>query len=201
MNRGDPDFDGLIRDAQGGDTRAADQLWGLVRARLVGRGDRAMEASDLAQESLLYTAGHFERFRGATGPELMAWVEGIRGHLAIDARRRQAAQKRGGGRATVSLDEATSDWPLPAHSVPADDTAPPERAMRAERFAAAIGQLPEDQRQVVHLYYLEDRTLDAIAAELHLEAGAVALLLDAGVKGLRGLIRRDGEESSDGRPS
>src|SRR5438105_2736657 len=80
--------------ARGGHRGATDRLWTIVRTRLVRWDDRAMDASDLAQETLLYASRTFDRFRGATEVELMAWLRGIHRHLAVDARRHDGARKR-----------------------------------------------------------------------------------------------------------
>ena len=57
------------------------------------------------------------------------------------------------------------------------------------RLAAAVGQLPEPQREVVVQRHLEGRSLADIAGHIGRSEAAVVGLLQCGLKSLRGILR------------
>ena len=48
-----------------------------------------------------------------------------------------------------------------------------EQKQNAERIRAALASLPEEQRQVLHMSFFDDKTHNEIAAELNLPLGTV----------------------------
>jgi len=69
---------------------------------------------------------------------------------------------------------------------PADD--PDEQIFRRE-LAVALGELPEDQRAVVHLKLWEELTFDTIATVLDIPANTAASRYRYGLDKLRGRLR------------
>ena len=85
------------------------------------------------------------------------------------------------GQSSVRL----ADW------LAADDTSPSERAARNERYerlAAALIELPDDQRVAVEMRYLQGLKVGDIATALARSEGAVSGLLHRAVTALRGVL-------------
>jgi RNA polymerase sigma-70 factor (ECF subfamily) len=74
----------------------------------------------------------------------------------------------------------------------ADDSSPSQKAEWNEqltRLAAALGELPEPQREVVVQRHLEGRSLAGIAQSIGRSEAAVVGLLQRGLKALRGRLK------------
>jgi len=117
-------------------------------------------------------------------PEVMKGVRDERGFLlrmahrmALDGfRRREARDRNHAVLAATGMDlfAATPD--------------PDESAFRRE-LALALGQLPVDQRAVVHLKLWEGLTFDAIASALEIPANTAASRYRYGIDKLQALLR------------
>jgi RNA polymerase sigma factor (sigma-70 family) len=152
----------LVHEARAGDTRAFSRLLVRHQARavLVARrmlGD-AHEAEDVAQEAALSAyldLGRLER------PERFgAWLCGIAVNLAkmrLRRRRREASPTAADGAMEV---EPTGQLRL-------------EAAEQLSRVHSAVALLPQGQRELVLLYYLDGLSSQEIAALLGRSPGAV----------------------------
>jgi len=77
----------------------------------------------------------------------------------------------------------------------ADQSSPSRHVEREEdlsRLAAALAQLPDDQRTAVELHHLQGLPLAEVAAQLERTKGATAALLFRGLKKLRQLLEDRG---------
>ena len=85
-------------------------------------------------------------------------------------------------------------------SLTADLTSPSERAVRGEelrRLAHALAELPDDQRRVVELRYLNGLTVADVAEQIGRTRPAAVGLLFRGLKRLRELLREPGESGHE----
>ena len=114
-------------------------------------GDRAA-AEDAAQEAFLRIWKSLARYRGESA--LGTWIYSIARNACLTAISRRSA------RATLPLEEATAKAA----------SSPPQPAWDALGF---VVQLPEKQRQVVMLYYMEERSYEEVARLLDLPIGTV----------------------------
>jgi RNA polymerase sigma-70 factor (ECF subfamily) len=194
----DGEIDRLISRAQAGDQDALSQLCACYRPFLqtiaalkLGRAiERRVDASDVVQETEIEMVRGIRTFRGKTEPELSAWLKQmLRRNIADKVRDNRAAIRD--LRREHYLDgqgaSASVTWVQPAGR----DATPSQFVMNGEaalRFAAALESLPEDQRVVVRMRYMEDMKLVEIAAALGKTPGAVAGLLRRGQKALRDKI-------------
>jgi RNA polymerase sigma-70 factor (ECF subfamily) len=153
---------------------------------------RRFDSSDLVQETLLKATQNLEQFQGGTEAELVKWLQEIMQNALADALRRARAQKRDVAReealAVVVNDSSArlQNW------LAAPDSSPSQRAEREEqllRVAAALAQLPEDQRDVVILRDSLDTPIRTIAEQLGRTEKAVAGLLLRGRRKLRDLLQ------------
>ena len=129
-------------------------------------GDRAA-ADDLVQDTLERAWSRLHQWRA--GSDLRAWLFGIMHNLRIDQLRRPR---------------------LPVHSIDEDDFDVPTRATQNDGLElrdveSALGQLPDEQREVLLLVALEEMSYADIAATLGIPAGTVMSRLSRGRERLR----------------
>jgi RNA polymerase sigma-70 factor (ECF subfamily) len=186
----------LIRQARTGDQAALGLLLQAHRAHLRqlaehGLPDRLksrVDASDVVQQTCLSVFRQIAGFQGSDPEQFAAWVQLIHERNIQNAVRDQLrTRKRGDG----------LEQQIAGHDVNALDQATPSRnAMRQEEAAQlskALGRLPDDEREVLRLRYLEGQTLDQVGKELGLTKDAVVWLMQKGMKRLRQWLPRDGD--------
>jgi RNA polymerase sigma-70 factor, ECF subfamily len=142
------------------------------------------DSSDLVGETLLKACAELPGFRGNTEAQLVAWLQEILAHCAIDQARRERAGKR-----AVALERSLqaaageSSARLEAF-LKARGPSPSEEAQQREqllRLAAAIEQLPEPERDALILRKLMNLPVATIAEQLGRTKKAVAGLLERGL--------------------
>ncbi len=139
------------------------------------------EARDILQDVFVKVAARPALLDGVA--EVRSWLFRTGHRQAMDASRRRATQGRAVERAAQSVDLFA-----PAHDPDAD-------AFRAA-VAKAMGELPEEQRAVVHLKIWEDLTLAEIADILGIPANTAASRYRYGIDKLEGLLRPLHDERS-----
>jgi RNA polymerase sigma factor (sigma-70 family) len=148
-----------------------------VKAYLRRLGAEDAAAEDLTQEVMLSIwrrAHQFDRSRAA----LSTWVYTIARNKRIDALRRER-------RPDFDLEDPAL--------VPDDDTAPRgDRHTEAEQSRRhvmhAVAQLPEEQAQLLRIFYFEEKPHSQIAEELGLPLGTVKSRLRLALAKLRVLL-------------
>jgi RNA polymerase sigma-70 factor, ECF subfamily len=111
----------------------------------------AAAAEDLRQETLLAAVSCIADYRGEV--PVFAWLRGIARHKASDTRRRQ--------RRHVALDEAGD--------ARAAEASPEAGAISTERNAQVVDtlwSLPEDYRTALLARYMEEESVESVAARL-----------------------------------
>ncbi len=123
----------------------------LARMNLGQALQGKLDASDVVQQTLLEAHRKREQFRGQDEAELAAWLRQMLVFAIADARREFQTAKRDLARErSLARDLEGSSGQLEA--LAAQQSSPSQRAVRHEnmlRLAAALLQLPEDQRQAV----------------------------------------------------
>lgn len=83
--------------------------------------------------------------------------------------------------------------PIPVENIPDLDTARPdvqvENAQFMEALVAAIEELPEREKLVISLYYVEEMTLREIGEVIGVSESRVSQMLSATAKNLRGILK------------
>lgn len=156
----------LVDAANAGDPAAFDALYLRYRdrvARLAGRlvGDEA-DAADVAQEAFLYLLKKFPGFQ--LRASLMTFLYPAVKHLAVAARKRRPAG-----------DPAAALAAQPAR----------ESVGRGEDLRVLVEHLPEGQREVLLLRFVDDFSLEEIAVALGVPLGTVKSRLHHAVATLR----------------
>jgi RNA polymerase sigma-70 factor (ECF subfamily) len=178
------DDDELVRSCLDGHREAFDALVanhhrGIYNViyRILGNAE---DASDLTQETFLRAYTRLETFQ--LGRPFAAWVRRIATNLCIDHLRRR-------GTPDVSLDERLEFGAQHADATPG---ASPEEALEmledSRRVLAAVQELPERQRAVLVLRYIEGLKIDEISRTLKLPTGTVKTMLFRGRRAVREMV-------------
>ena len=133
------------------------------------------DTRDLLQELFVSLARHPERLDGVREPR--AFLFRSAHNLALDHLRSRASRSR----AHEAAGQARADiFNLPAN---------PDDAAHAEALSAALGELPADQRAVVHLKLWEGMTFESIGRTLEISPNTAASRYRYGLEKLRSLLR------------
>jgi RNA polymerase sigma-70 factor, ECF subfamily len=158
----------LLREAEGANPEALNQLLSLLRPVLRANVTRLLPASvrakhgssDLVQEALWVACGSLPRFRGSTEAELLGWLQGIAKKLRHRTFKFYSRDKRNVRREEVLPEEipVVSRGNTPIEAAIAEET-----RLASER---ALLLLPEEMRWVIALR--QDRLpYDEIAARIN----------------------------------
>lgn len=121
------------------------------------RGQGVADPEDVLGEVFLNVARSLPNFSGDE-EHLRRWVFTLAHHKIIDERRRRARRPQ-------IVDTEVPEVPAPARPEPAD----PE-------LVAALGQLTEDQREVILLRFIADLSIEEVASLTNRSSGAVRSL-------------------------
>jgi RNA polymerase sigma factor (sigma-70 family) len=197
--RGSRDAD-LLRRMSAGDPTAVEELYDRFRRPAFALARRILAEDSLAEDVLQEVflgvwrdPGAYDTGRGSFASWLMAMVH----HKAVDAVRREESQRR---RQTLAGDELVRQMPTSTRDVEEDAAARAE----ATRVRAALGELPQAQREALTLAYYGGYTQREVAALTGAPLGTVKTRMLTGMRrlkeGLGGAARADalGPEPVDG---
>jgi RNA polymerase sigma-70 factor (ECF subfamily) len=161
----------------------------LARLQMDPRLRSQLDPSDVVQETLLRAHAALDQFRGQTDAEMAAWLRRILANTLQDAvRRLNREQERVGRPLEVALEESSARleaWLADAQPSPGQQAVRNEQLLR---LAAALEQLPDDQREAVILRHLQEFSLPEIMRIMNRSRAAVAGLLFRGLRALRELL-------------
>jgi RNA polymerase sigma-70 factor, ECF subfamily len=127
-------------------------------------GDRA-QAEDAAQESFLRIWKSIDRYRGDAA--LGTWIFSITRNVCLTSISRRHP--------SAPIEEA--------------ERATPDAPDRQRDIVRMVGQLPDNYRQVVMLFYMEDRSYDEVARLLDMPVGTVKTYLHRARQQLATMIK------------
>ena len=130
-------------------------------------------ADDLVQDTLERAWQRMSQWQA--GSNLAAWLLGIMHNLRVDGLRRRELPL------TSLHDQYESTIDLPTRATQTD-------ALEVNDLAAALGKLPEEQREVLLLVALEDMSYAEIASTLGIPQGTVMSRLSRGRERLRQIM-------------
>jgi RNA polymerase sigma-70 factor (ECF subfamily) len=183
--------DALLAAAQQGDSEQLGELLQLYRnyltilatTQLDARLRRRVSPSDLVQETMLGAHRDFAQFRGATEPELLAWLRQILVNSLHHAYEMHIRAVRRDVRREVFLDDARDAMNRSAvhlARVLADRGPSPSAPLHAEERAVAIAnqlaKLRPDYRDVIVLRNLQGLSFQEVAERMSKRPGAVRML-------------------------
>jgi RNA polymerase sigma-70 factor, ECF subfamily len=181
----------LLNHAKHGDAQQLGQLLQLYRnylvilasAQLDARLRRRVSPSDLVQEAMLGAYRDFEKFRGVTERELLAWLRQILIHCLHHAYELHLQAGRRDLRREVPLDDVGASLDRSAlllSEVLVDrgdsPSAPARQRERAVAVADMLAQLRPDYRDVIVLRNLQGLSFEEVAERMQRKAGAVRML-------------------------
>lgn len=174
----------------------------LARLHLTPQLRGKLDASDVVQQTVLQAHAKQDQFRGRTEEEWVGWLRAILANVMTGALRVYGAAARDVGR-EWSLDagvEASASrveqW------LAAEQSSPSQRASRHEQLihlAAALAELPDDQREAVELHHLKGHTVAEVGDLMGRTRPAAMGLIFRGLKRLRELLDAEGDGDGDRR--
>lgn len=172
------DPESLLHEAQAGDGPSLGQLLELYRRYLallarVQIGQRLqgkVDASDVVQETFLEAHRNFARFRGTNEAQLVHWLRQILATKLANLFRRYLGTQGRDVRLEREI-EANFDRSscILDRGLVAPQSSPSQQAVRREQavlLADALGQLPDDYREVIVLRHLEGLTFPEVARRM-----------------------------------
>ncbi len=177
----------FLENLKAGDPAAFDQLVNKYSADIYGLLVRLTEdleeAKDLTQETFLRALRNVKNFRGEA--DIKTWLF----RIAInESRNRRRWWKRRRRDVTVSL-EAESETLGLSERIPSPSSENPETAAinheRGQALHRALGELPQNFREVVILRDIEGLTYEEIAAALKTNVGTIKSRIARGRDELR----------------
>ncbi len=185
----------LLRTARTGDAATLGDLLELYRRYLsllarvqIGRHLQGkVDASDIVQETFLEAHRNFPRFRGSSEGELVRWLRQILATRLADLLRRYLGAQGRDVRLEREIEDAFDrSSALLDRGLVAPHSSPSQQAARREQavlLADALGELPDDYREVLVLRHLEGLTFPEVAARMGRSLDSVEKLW------MRGLVR------------
>ena len=198
-----PETQELLDQAKQGNTRAADQLLAQhrepVRRMIDLRLDPAIaarvDASDVVQEVLLEASRRLDKYLADPSMPFHLWLRHIAKDHIIDAHRRhRQAQRRGVDREQPLVPAGLKDHSsieLAAQFIDQELT-PASAAMQQElqrRLHVAIGELDDDDREIVLMRHFEQLSNQEVAELLGLTEAAASMRHLRALRKLRELLK------------
>ena len=161
----------------------------LARLHLDEKLRGKVDPSDIVQQTMLKALAGWENFRGKEDGQRLAWLRQILANTLANVRRDLHRGKRAVGKEVrlAALDRSS----LRLSDLAGPVTSPSQRAVKAEmvlKLAAALEELPADQREAVARHYLLGETLAEVAKRLERSPAAAAGLVQRGLRKLRELL-------------
>jgi RNA polymerase sigma-70 factor (ECF subfamily) len=182
---------------------SAEQLRPRIDAEIPADLRPLIAVDDVIQEVCVEVIRNLDSFEWRGPESFQSWLSEVARTCLLDMVRTYRRKKRGGNRARLQI-----SWIDVADYVMGDpDGRPPmptaSRIVQTKEVIhavqAAVSQLPENERRAMRLYYLDQESTEAIAAELNITPGAVRALLQRGRQRLRDLLGSSSTWLSHGR--
>jgi RNA polymerase sigma-70 factor (ECF subfamily) len=170
------DAERLCEEAKAGDMAAASELIALFSERIFSYFRRLCgnesDAQDLTQKTFVKVWSSLGSFQGRSS--FSTWIHGIAHNVYVDWRRRRSV-----------VEYQTDEW---WETCVAEGPSPFEDAAEREaahQLYAAVEQLDEDAKEVVHLHYYQGLSLKETAEVLNIATSTVKYRLREALNDLR----------------
>lgn len=164
------------------------QLLMFARMKIRPHLQARIDLSGIVQQTMIEAHRSAISLQAEDSRVLNGWLRKLLSRNLIDALRWHFAIKRDvrRERPMATVGEGSSQRPL--DTLAADQSSPSRRLILGESFddvCRALSDLPEDQRLVLELHYLEGLSLQQLSLRLDRSPGAIAGLLARGMRTLR----------------
>ena len=146
-----------------------------VKSFMMRKGASAEQAEDLVQETMISVWSKAALYAPERG-SVATWVFTIARNLRIDRLRREK----------ISLFTDLEDYDAESDEAQPDDAL--SRLQEDSHVARALAQIPEEQRELLILSYVEDLPQSEIAARLQIPLGTVKSRMRLAYRRLRTLL-------------
>jgi RNA polymerase sigma factor (sigma-70 family) len=191
----------LCREAAAGESLALERLLWLHHARLSeyaqrkvsGAAPNRLDPDDVLQEAYLDIFRNVATFEYRDEDSFYRWAANIIERRFIDALRRARAGKRTAQREVQRGGRTTSTYQLLLDQCRHDSATPSRFASTQEAVGAVLSGLaclPDDYREVLRRLYIQQDSLDDVAAALGRSPDAVRRLASRAVERLRDHLGR-----------
>jgi RNA polymerase sigma-70 factor (ECF subfamily) len=196
MTRSEPSaVHDLLAQARAGDRSALNRLFALCRSYVhviaqaqVGTWLQAkVDASDVVQQSLLDAYQGFDRFKGTTSSEWLAWLRRIVANNVADC----VQHYQGVAKRRVGLEVPLQDAWGNVIDISATGESPSQELLRKEDellLADALTRLPPDQRNVIVMRNLQRLPFEEVARRMGRTRPATQMLWLRAIRKLRELL-------------
>jgi RNA polymerase sigma-70 factor (ECF subfamily) len=161
--------------------RIIDQYSGLVAGVIASQGIERSEIEDLAQEAFINIYRGIANFRGDA--KLSSWIYRIAFNVA-----RQHLRKKATRPTPQSVEEAAESGRQPVDENAGKE---PLSAVRSRALAAALQQLPVNQRTALYLYYFEELSYEEIREAMNQNLNTVRTHIRRGKLKLADLLDQE----------
>jgi RNA polymerase sigma-70 factor (ECF subfamily) len=163
-----------------------ENFFGLVYSYVVRRVHSRPEAEDLTAEVFHRALKSLPHFKW-TGAPFAAWLFRIASNMIADRAKRAAREENS------SLNPRSEPIELPSSDAQSQQTEL-EHYERSANLLRLVEELPEDQRRVLIMRFLEDQSLRDIAEALGRSEGAIKQLQFRALQNLRKELTTEGTE-------
>jgi RNA polymerase sigma-70 factor (ECF subfamily) len=180
-----PEDEQLVVLVSTGDSQALEQLYDRYSRIVYGTALRMLgvpeHAEDVVQETFWRVWRRSASFQPGRG-QVASWIFGIAHNLCIDELRRQRVRPQ----ASRTEEDQSAFLETPDQSV--DVSAAAFDAERRRLIAAALAQIPIEQREVIELAYFGGLSQSEIAEQLRSPVGTVKTRTRLALQKLRDLL-------------
>lgn len=172
----------------------------LARLHLTAQLRGKLDASDVVQQTVLQAHAKQDQFRGLTEEEWVGWLRAILSNVMTGALRAYGAAARDVGREWSLEGGVEASASRVEQWLAAEQSSPSMRASRHEQLlhlAAALAQLPDDQREAVELHHLKGHTVAEVGDLMGRTRPAAMGLIFRGLTRLRELLDAEGDSDGD----
>jgi RNA polymerase sigma-70 factor, ECF subfamily len=167
-----------------------DRLQSHIARRITGDLERLVAVDDILHQTMVQAAQGIGKFQPRHEGAFLGWLKTIADNLIRDTHRKKRRERRAG--AQDGHDQGSS-WAAIVERIAGEGSTPSVKTQQydnARRLRAALAALPDEYRQVIERYYLQEQSLDEIAKALGGTKGSIRAMCYRARKRLRELMGR-----------
>ncbi len=171
-----------------------DYLRLMARLQLSPALKGKLDASDIAQQTILMAHSRRSQYRGATEAEWLGWLRSILSNILASSVREYSTEARDIAKERSLEDEINRSSARLERMLVSDRSSPSTVAIRSEevlRVTNAIMQLPDDQRTAIELHHLKGLQIAEVALKMEKTRAAAMGLIFRAMERLRVLLKKE----------